>query len=269
MFLKKKRNGDIKGRGCAGGRPQRLYKTKEETSSPTAATESIFITLLLDAQEGRDVTVVDIPGAFLQTMASGNTIIKLQGAMVKMMLKVNLSWNEYVVLEGRKQVPTIYSEAIKALYGTVDAAKIFYDNLCNVLVKELGFVLNAYDACVSNKQVNGKQCTIIWHVDDLKISHVDPNVVTQIIQELEKRFAETMPLSISRGKIHEYLGIIFDFTIQGATKITMYQYIAGVIKHAGEIYKQGAGGATPAPNHLYEVRNPEFGEVELLPNKEK
>ena len=49
----------------------------------------------------------------------------------------------------------------------------------------------------------------------------------------------------------------------------MYQYITGVIKHAGEIYKQGAGGATPSPNHLYEVRNPEFGEVELLPNKEK
>ena len=26
MFLKEKRNGDIKGRGCADGRPQRLFK---------------------------------------------------------------------------------------------------------------------------------------------------------------------------------------------------------------------------------------------------
>ena len=77
MFLKKKRNGEIKGRGCADRRPQQLYKSKEETYSPTASTESIFITALIDAQDGRDVAIVDIPGAFLQTMASNNNIIKL------------------------------------------------------------------------------------------------------------------------------------------------------------------------------------------------
>ena len=38
MFLKQKRNGAIKGRGCADGRPQCLYKSKAETSSPTAST---------------------------------------------------------------------------------------------------------------------------------------------------------------------------------------------------------------------------------------
>ena len=102
IFLKQKRNRDIKGRGCADGRPQRLYKSKAETSSPTAATESVFITGLIDAQENRDVTVVDIPGAFLQTAASDNTIIKLQGAIVKILLKVNPTWEQFVTLEGKK-----------------------------------------------------------------------------------------------------------------------------------------------------------------------
>ena len=32
-----------------------------------------------------------------------------------------------------------------------------------------------YDPCVVNKDVNGKQMTVIWHVDDLKVSHVDEN----------------------------------------------------------------------------------------------
>jgi hypothetical protein len=64
MFLKMKSNGDIKARGCADGRPQRIYKSKEETSSPTAAVESIFITTAMAAKEGRDVASVDIPGAF-------------------------------------------------------------------------------------------------------------------------------------------------------------------------------------------------------------
>ena len=48
MFLKENRNEDIKGRGCANGRSQRLYKSKSETRSPTAAIESIFITGLVN-----------------------------------------------------------------------------------------------------------------------------------------------------------------------------------------------------------------------------
>ena len=38
MFLKEKRTGEIKAGGGADGRPQRLYKSKNETSSPTVAT---------------------------------------------------------------------------------------------------------------------------------------------------------------------------------------------------------------------------------------
>ena len=65
MFLKLKWNGDVKGRGCSDGRPQRVYKTKQETSSPMVITESLFITCSIDARENRDVAVADIPGAFL------------------------------------------------------------------------------------------------------------------------------------------------------------------------------------------------------------
>jgi hypothetical protein len=35
MFLKEKRCGHIKGRGCADGRKQREYLTREDTGSPT------------------------------------------------------------------------------------------------------------------------------------------------------------------------------------------------------------------------------------------
>ena len=44
MFLKMKLNREIKARGYTYGRPQRIYKTKEETSSPTVAVDLIFIT---------------------------------------------------------------------------------------------------------------------------------------------------------------------------------------------------------------------------------
>jgi len=32
--------------------------------------------------------------------------------------------------------------------------------------------------------INGKQRTVLWHVDDFKISHMDKNVVTQLLDLL-------------------------------------------------------------------------------------
>ena len=51
MFLKEKRCGKIKARGCANGRKQHLYKTKEETSSPMISIESLFLTCVIDVME--------------------------------------------------------------------------------------------------------------------------------------------------------------------------------------------------------------------------
>lgn len=53
MFLKQKRCGKIKARGCADRRKQRLYKTKEETSSPTVSIEGMILTCMVDAYERR------------------------------------------------------------------------------------------------------------------------------------------------------------------------------------------------------------------------
>ena len=75
MFLKGKRNGDIKGKGCADGTPQRVYQSKWDTPPLTVCTESVFTGSAVDAKEGRGVAHVDIPGTFLQTAASEDTII--------------------------------------------------------------------------------------------------------------------------------------------------------------------------------------------------
>ena len=55
-------------------------------------------------------------------------------------------------------------------------------------LKDLGFIINPYDRCMANKMINGKQCTIVWYVDDNKISHVDKNVVTDILEKLKGHF---------------------------------------------------------------------------------
>jgi len=68
-------------------------------------------------------------------------------------------------------------------------------------------MINPYRQCVVNKQKNGKQCTMIWHMDDLKISHVSENVIEDILQCLNESFGKESPLMTSRDKVLEYLGL--------------------------------------------------------------
>ena len=144
----------------------------------------------------------------------------------------------------------LYVVLKKALYGTLRAALLFWKKLTSKL-KEWGFESNPYDFCVMNKTINGKQCTALWHVDDLKISHVDPNVVTDVISQLEAEFGVEAPLTIMRGKIHDYLGMVLDYTIDGKIQIKMNDYVATVLEEAPLDMK--GESATPAAAHLFEV----------------
>ena len=64
-LIKEKRNGRLKGRSVADGRPQRVFYTKDETSSPTATPESVLLTALIDAVEDRHVVEADVTSAYL------------------------------------------------------------------------------------------------------------------------------------------------------------------------------------------------------------
>jgi hypothetical protein len=125
MFLKKKRCGRIKGRGCADGRKQRVYKTKEETSAPTVAVKALMLSSIIDAKERRYVVTADIPGAFMQADMDEVIHMKLEGPLAKLLTRVDpLLYEKYVVTEKGK--PVLYVQLMKALYGTLQAALLFW-----------------------------------------------------------------------------------------------------------------------------------------------
>jgi hypothetical protein len=51
----------------AGGNKQCGKMDKLNASSPTAALECVLLTAVIDAHEGCDVAVIDIPNVFVQT----------------------------------------------------------------------------------------------------------------------------------------------------------------------------------------------------------
>ena len=68
--LLKRKDGTIKARKVLGGNKQHDYITKEDVSSPTVTAEAIMLTCVIDAQENRDVAVVNIPNTFVQTVVT-------------------------------------------------------------------------------------------------------------------------------------------------------------------------------------------------------
>ena len=182
MFLKRKRCGKVKARGCADGRKQRKYTAKESSTSPTVSSEAVFLTAMMDAMEKCNVAVVDIPGAFMQADMDELVFVRIVGKIAELLVDIDPEMYGPFVTYKKKGEMVIYVELFKALYyGTIRAARLFWEKLSGELAMR-GFTANPYDACVMNKMINGKQCMVVWHVDDLKILHVDLMVVDHVIE---------------------------------------------------------------------------------------
>ena len=93
-MIKEKCRGVLKGRSCVDGRPQWVYISEEEAASPTTALESLLITLLIDAWEGRDVATADVVGAYLNAYMEDFVIVKLVGDEVDIISKLNPEYKE-------------------------------------------------------------------------------------------------------------------------------------------------------------------------------
>jgi hypothetical protein len=179
MFIGKKQTGETKARMVAGGNTQCGHVTKEESSSPTVCTKAVLLTSIVDARKGRDIAVVDIPNAFIQTWvddAKDCVIIWITGVIVDWLVKVTPKVYASYVATNSKGINSLLVECYNAIYGTMVAGLLYYHKFSSSL-KDRGFTVNPYDPCVWNRVIVGKQMTICFHVDKCKISHLDPKVV--------------------------------------------------------------------------------------------
>eukprot|EP00957_Ditylum_brightwellii_P060771 4614075-Ditylum_brightwellii.AAC.1 len=130
-----------------------------------------------------DVATLDVMNAFMQANMDDLVDMKIKGSMAELLVKINPKiYCKHLRTEKGKSV--LYVPLQKALYGTMKAALLFWENLANAL-QEWGFETNPYGWYVANKEINRSQCTVVWHVDDFKTSHKDANIVTEIINKLQ------------------------------------------------------------------------------------
>ena len=231
--------------------------------APTVSTEAVFLTAVIDALENRDVADLDVPGAFMQADINELMHVRFTGEMVNMLLQIDKEmYEDYVVMEKGEQV--MYMELLKALYRTLCAALLFWQKLSKQLIDVWGFVPNKYDDCMVNKTIDDHQITMAWHMDDLKVSHVDAREVLKFIQQMEKTFGKDTPLAVSRGRTHDYLGMTVDFQNKGKVQIDMEHYIDMMLHNAPK--EMDGVSSTPSSAHLFKT-NPE--DPKLLGDEQK
>lgn len=250
MFLKDKYLASgafekFKARLVAGGDQQDkgLY---DNLSSPTAATASVLAVAAIAAAERRIVIITDIGGAFLNAslLPTGIKVhMRLDGTMAALLVQIAPEYAQFLEPSGCMVV-----ELDKALYGCVEAALLWFNDLSGKLV-DFGFVANPYDQCVFNKfgAATGNQITVVLHVDDLMITSIDQQLIDSLQTYLNSVYPETKS---STGPIVNYLGMCFDYSTAGEVRITMEHCVQDILASYGPV----SAKPTPAASTLFDVR---------------
>ncbi|CAM9111465.1 unnamed protein product, partial [Ectocarpus fasciculatus] len=230
----------LKARLVANG-AQQDREVYDNSSSPTASIPALFMVFAIAAKEGRHVASADIGGAYLNAdIEKGPLFMRVSRNLVKYFLKLDPNLSEFACEDG-----TLLFQIVKAMYGTVEAGRLWYEDMSATLERD-GFKRNEHERCVFNKTIGGVQVTVLLYVDDLVITSAKKSLVEAVIEMLTEKYKQ---VTFNIGDIHDYLGMVFEMSGEGRAKVSMIEYLKNVLKFA-EI---DGTAATPATSKLFEV----------------
>ena len=148
------------------------------------------MTSTIDAVEERDVAVIDIPNAFIQTRIKNDedkVILRLRVKLADLLIKMAPEIYRKHITINRQGETFLYLRVLNAIYVIMKAALLFCQKFVGDLMT-IGFELNPCDPCVANKTINRKQLTLVWHVYKIKARHVEAEVVTSMAKWLRKTY---------------------------------------------------------------------------------
>ena len=95
----------------AGGNKQCSYIPKEKDTAPTASLESVMLTSVIDAQEGYDITIANMPNAFIQTHLTQDddkVVMWLYGSLATLLADLTLDVYGTYLTKDKHGQPILY-----------------------------------------------------------------------------------------------------------------------------------------------------------------
>lgn len=190
--------------------------------------------------------MLDIGNAFLEAdMKSGDDVyVELDQVVSRILSMID---NSIVHLLGDNE--KYVAKSNKALYGCIQSAKLWFDKLTSVL-RAYGFVTNPCDGCVMNRNVNGKQVTVGFHVDDLLLNCEDDGTLDDVISYLKSIFRQVKE---KKDVVMGYLGMRMSIKHEG-----IYLDMDTNLKTILDEYKVAGSAPTPVTEDLFNDRDSEM-----------
>jgi hypothetical protein len=129
IFVERKQDGLLKAQQVAGGNKQKGYITKDDASSPTVSSEGVMLTCVFYATKKRDVAVVDIPNAFIQTVVEDEqdrAFICIHGPLFDILRSIAPDVYGPYAMVGKKGKKQLLVQCLTALYGTMMRLLLYY-----------------------------------------------------------------------------------------------------------------------------------------------
>lgn len=192
-----------------------------EGRAPTVLPSSILVALgLLSSHRTWSLWLGDITGAYM-----------LAKPTRKYAIRAPRGWNDFCARAGRKDCQPFSADEVwyvlKNLYGSVDAARVWFLYISNIFIAKLGFTQCPIDRCVFRLlDEKGSVCIILLYVDDILI--LGDQELSHHIQTMLKTL---VPITDSGMN---YLGIEIDHDpAAGRVRVTQKGYAQKVLESLG------------------------------------
>ena len=131
------------------------------------------------------------------------------------------------------------------------ASLLWCRKFCSDL-EQIGFRFNDFDSCVANREVEGSQHTIRYHVDDVISSHLSSKVNDNLAKWANQTYGKLKPVEVHRGRVHEYLGMTMDFKKSpGKLHVAQNLHVKDFLESWPEKLEKSGIAKTPAPANLF------------------
>jgi hypothetical protein len=111
-----------------------------------------MLSCIIDTEEERDVAVMDIPNACVQTRVDNEeymAFIKIQGILVDILVGITPDVYKSYVSKDKNGMKKFMVQCQNALYGTMVRSLLYYQKFFKSLT-DIAFVINPYDMCMAN-----------------------------------------------------------------------------------------------------------------------
>jgi hypothetical protein len=232
----------LKGRIVGGGhRQDHAMFTDSEISSPTVSLTSVMIGAAVAAHEQQHVMTLDHKAAYLNAAMKGPEVIMLLTPDVSsLLIELDSSYTQYLRPDRKIAV-----RLKKALYGCIQSAVLWYNELSST-IESMGFKKNPYDMCSFMRTTLDDVCTILVYVDDLFIMFGNKTSLTEVADMLKKKYGG---ITTTEGRVHDYLGIRWDFTVPRQVTLSMEGYVKDLLLKYGPY----PSATTPGAHDLFVI----------------